>query len=170
MTRARLLILSAAAAFAAGLLFVNLYTSVVDAPNWGRDIPTSIEITRRYFTEANPGTFFRVASPLNQLLTLAAIIVCWRAGTRVRLLCGLALVAAVATELMTFMFFYPRNAVMLAGPLSDVEAIRNAWSEWSTANWLRSSICAGNVIFDFAALDHCRSNPIVSRTLVWKYR
>ena len=63
---ARNLCLSLSVTFAAGLLFVNVYNSLVDAPNWGHSLPGSIEAARSYYSAADPGSFFRVFSPLNQ--------------------------------------------------------------------------------------------------------
>jgi len=70
----RTTVLALAVTFAAGLLFVNVYNSVVDATHWGSNVPVSIESARAYFKAATPGTFFRVASPLNQILALAALL------------------------------------------------------------------------------------------------
>jgi hypothetical protein len=66
------------------VLGANVYNSVVDAPNWGATIPDSLETTKNYFAIGDPGTFFRVASPLAQILTLIALIVCWKAASGVR--------------------------------------------------------------------------------------
>jgi hypothetical protein len=84
MNNLRQIAICLATTFAAGMLFVNVYTSIVDAPNWGRDIPASIEATRNYFVVANPGTFFRLAAPINQVVTLIALVACWTFDTRVR--------------------------------------------------------------------------------------
>src|ERR671911_601416 len=113
------ILLGASAATAAGLLFVNVYTSVVDAPNWGANLPHSIEAARAYFTVANPGTFFRVASPLNQLLAVVAVILTWRNGRYIALS---VLLTAVLADVMTFAYFYPRNEVMFLAPV-DAHAI-----------------------------------------------
>ena len=142
-----------AATCAAGILFVNLYTSIVDAPNWGRDIPASIEAARNYFVVANPGTFFRLVAPINQVVTLIALILCWTVDTRVRYYLLAALVIAVATDAMTFTYFYPRNAIMFQNPMDgNTEAIRAAWKGWTLMNWPRSAIIAISLFLDFAAL------------------
>jgi len=146
-------ILILSAIVASGILFVNVYTSVVDAQNWGRDIPASLIDAREYFRAANPGTFFRVISPVNQLLTLLALVICWRAGKKVRIYCGIALLCAVASEALTFAYFYPRNAIMFTDPLDpNTEALKAMWSQWTTMNWCRSAIIATEVVFDFLAL------------------
>ncbi len=151
MIRSTALIL--ASTFTAGLLFTNTYNSVVDAASWGSNIPASIQTARDYFSTVNPGNFFRVLSPINQVLTLLALIVCWKSGKRVRLYCGAALVFAVAVDMFTFGFFYPRNEIMFSAPIeSDLEAIKTAWSEWSTMNWVRSGMQLVGLAFDFAAL------------------
>ena len=38
---------------ASGILFVNLYTSLIDAKSWGSDIPNSIAAAREYFKAVN---------------------------------------------------------------------------------------------------------------------
>lgn len=43
------------------LLGANLYTSVVDAPNWGAALPESLAVAKRYFTAANPALALRPA-------------------------------------------------------------------------------------------------------------
>jgi len=153
MKTIRTIVVALAAMFAAGLLFVNIYNSLVDAPNWGNDIPASINAAREYFGVANPGTFFRMFSPANQIITLIALILCWPAGKNVRYSLAAALVCAVATDAFTFLYFYPRNDIMFVRPIEgNTEAIRTAWSGWSTMNWPRSALVAVNLILDYAAL------------------
>ncbi|MEJ1238310.1 hypothetical protein WBG78_09285 [Chryseolinea sp. T2] len=144
----RLILLGASAATAAGLLFVNLYNSTVDAPNWGAHIPGSIEAARAYFSVANPGSFFRIASPVNQVLALLTVILCWKNNRYIAL--G-ALAFAVLADVMTFSYFYPRNEIMFIASI-DHHAITSAWNEWSTMNWLRSGLCLANTVFAFALL------------------
>ena len=158
MSNLRRFVICLAATIAAGLLFTNMYTSIVDVPNWGRDIPASIEATRAYFTAANPGTFFRLFSPALQIVTLVAVILCWTVDRRVRYYLLAALVFAVATDIFTFAYFYPRNAIMFENPI-DVEAIRSAWTTWRFMNWPRSAIVAIGVILDFAALLRLDKRP-----------
>jgi hypothetical protein len=152
MKTIRTIAVALAATFAAGLLFVNIYNSVVDAPNWGSDLPRSIETARDYFRVANPGTFFRLFSPAHQLITLVALILCWRAGKPVRYFLAAALVIAVAADAFTFGYFYPRLAIIFGEPVNDIDMIRNAWAGWSSMNWVRSAIIAIGLVCDFAAL------------------
>ena len=70
---------------AAGLLFVNFYNSLVDARSWGGNIPDSIATAREYFKTVNPGNFFRVFSPINQVLGLLALILFWKSAPAARL-------------------------------------------------------------------------------------
>lgn len=149
----RKLVLILAATVATGILFININNSIVDAPNWGRDIPASLVTAREYFRVANPGTFFRFASPLSQILALVALIVCWRSGGRLRIYCLLALASAIGGEMLTFAYFFPRNEIMFIAPLGpDTDALKATWKEWSTMNWVRSGIIAAQVIFDYLAL------------------
>lgn len=149
----RKIILILAATFAAGLLFVNIYTSLVDAPNWGSNMPTSIQATRDYYKAANPGNFFRIFSPINQVLALLALVLCWKTNKRIRLFYALALVFAITGDLFTFAYFYPRNEIMFHTDIvSNLAAIKSAWTEWSTMNWIRSLIVTFVLFFSFSAL------------------
>jgi hypothetical protein len=144
----RLIFLGLAAATAAGLLFVNLYNSIVDAPNWGADLPNSILAARQYFTVANPGNFFRFMSPLNQVLALVAVFICWKQNRYIAL--G-SLIVAVLADVLTFGYFYPRNEILFAAPM-DENAIRLAWEQWSGMNWFRSTLCGVNTVLAFVLL------------------
>ena len=139
--------------FMTSVLSVNVYNSVVDTKNWGANIPDSILTARNYFTVANPGTFFRVASPLNQLFALAALVVCWKTGKRVRLYFGLAFLIAVLVEAMTFAVFFPRNEILFIGAESHVDVLTKAWSEWSRMNWVRNLLLACGLVCSIKGLD-----------------
>lgn len=144
----RLSLLGLSAAVAAGLLFVNLYNSIVDAPNWGADLPNSIAAARNYFVSANPGNFFRIVSPLNQVLAIVALVISWRKNRYIAL--G-SLVVAVLADVLTFAYFYPRNDIMFVAPM-DENAIRAAWQQWSAMNWFRSLLCLANTTLAFVLL------------------
>lgn len=138
---------------AAGLLFVNLYNSLIDARSWGAALPESIATTREYFKTVNPGDFFRVFSPLNQILALLVLLLFWKSNPSARLFLGAALVLYVLADVFTFAFFYPRNDIMFqSAQLTEVEVLRKAWSEWSAMNWLRTGILVAGVAFSFASL------------------
>jgi len=147
----RITLIAISVTFAAGLLFVNYYNSVVDAVNWAASIPGSIATTRQYYSVAHPGTFFRIASPLNQLFALITVIACWKFG-RARYFAIGALVLAISADLLTFGYFYPRLDIMFHSPISNTEAIRQAVADWSSMNWVRSGICAVSVICTMSAL------------------
>ena len=146
------LVLILAATVAAGLLFANIYTSIVDAPNWGRDVPASIVAAREYFSVKNPGNFFRVFSPLNQVLALLAVVVSWWAPKGTFSICLAALILAVSVDVFTFTYFYPRNEIMFVAPIENVEAIRSALSGWQNMNWIRSGMIAVIIVLDYLAL------------------
>ena len=154
MNTIRKFIIMLATTFAAGLLFANVYTSMVDAPNWGHNIPASLEAARAYFHAANPGTFFRIFSPIAQVVTLLAVILCWTIDKRIRYFLLAAFVIAVAVDGFTFAYFYPRNDIMFVNSLvGSTEALRNAWSQWSFMNWPRSALIVIGLVLDFAALN-----------------
>jgi uncharacterized membrane protein len=136
--------MSVAIIAAAIVLGANVYTSVVDAPNWGANPPQGFEAARRYMSVRDPGDFFRVFSPAAQIAILAAVVACWRVR-QVRWLAVAAFAAVVAADSMTFMYFYPRNDIMFVNPL-DTEAATRAWSEWSAMNHVRSALVLTAVV------------------------
>jgi hypothetical protein len=147
------IVLFASISIASGLLFANVYTSFVDAKSWGSDIPASIAVTREYFKTVTPANFFRIFSPLNQVLALAALILFWRSSTTIRACLAAALVLYVLTDVMTFAYFYPRNEIMFkAAQLKDVTLLRDTWASWSAMNWVRSSILLAGVILSCVSL------------------
>ena len=135
------------------VLGVNVYNSIVDARNWGANIPDSIHAARNYFNVATPGVFFRVASPLNQLFALATLVVCWKSGKNVRLYFGFAFLIAVLTDVLTFAFFYPRNEILFLGAEVKVDVLLKAWSEWSNMNWVRSLLLVFGLVCSMKGLD-----------------
>ena len=137
----------------AAVLSVNVYTSIVDARSWSAHIPDSILTARDYFKIVNPGTFFRKASPLNQILTLAALVVCWKSGRKARLYFGLALLLAVLTDALTFAYFYPRNEILFRAAQSNVDVFTKICAEWSAMNWVRSGILACGLVCSMKGLD-----------------
>ncbi|HEY2581626.1 MAG TPA: anthrone oxygenase family protein [Mucilaginibacter sp.] len=150
---ARKLLLMFAVTFTAGLLFVSIYNSLIDVPNWSSNIPVSIQTTRDYFKTANPGNFFRIFSPGDQLITLLALIFCWKVSKTLRLYCAAALLLAIGADVFTFAYFYPRNEILFELPISsNLNALKTASSQWASMNWVRSFICAIELYFDFSAL------------------
>src|SRR5437763_11543112 len=131
--------LFASISIASGLLFANVYTSLVDAKSWGSDIPGSITAAREYFKTVSPANFFRILSPLNQVLALAVLVLFWKTSSLIRMCLAAALVLYVLTDVMTFAYFYPRNEIMFrTASLTDVETLRKTWAEWNAMNWVRS--------------------------------
>lgn len=143
----------ASLALMAVVLGVNVYNSIVDARSWSANIPDSILTARNYFKTVNPGTFFRTASPLNQVLALAALVVCWKSGRKARLYFGLAFVIAVLTDVLTFAYFYPRNDILFRAAQPSADVLAKICSEWSTMNWVRSLILAVGVVCSMKGLD-----------------
>ena len=132
------------------VLGANVYTSVADAPNWGANPPQGFEAARRYMVVRDPGDFFRIFSPAAQITMLLAAIVCWPLK-QVRWLAAAALAAGVATDAMTFAYFYPRNDIMFVNPL-DVDAAQRAWAQWSAMNHVRSALVLAAVLLLMQAL------------------
>jgi len=138
-------------AVASGALFINVYNSVVDAASWGSHLPESIETARHYYSTVTPATFLRVFSPLNQILGLLALLVFWKTAPDIRKYLGIALVMYIATDALTFGYFYPRISIMFETGTS-VSELSQAWKEWSAMNWVRSLIILVGVFFSSLSL------------------
>jgi len=137
---------------ATSILAANVYTSVVDAPSWGSNIPESIHTARNYFKSGSPAKFFRIVSPLNQVLAILALILFWKAVPSARVFLGIALGCYVLTDVFTFAYFYPRNEIMFVNG-TDPALMSKAWSEWNAMNWVRSLIAFAGVCASFVSLD-----------------
>jgi Domain of unknown function (DUF1772) len=147
------LILFLSISLTSGLLLVNIYTSLIDAKSWGSNIPNSIGAAREYYKTVNPGNFFRLFSPVNQVLALLVLIVFWKSSPSIRMYLGAVFVLYVLTDVLTFAFFYPRNDIMFrAAPLTDVDVLKKVWSEWNMMNWIRSLILLTGLSFSFLSL------------------
>jgi hypothetical protein len=133
------------------VLGANVYNSVVDVPNWGAQIPASLETARRYFGVRNPGTFFRVASPLSQALSVLVLIVSWKVGGPTRGLAALALGLGVLADVFTFAYFYPRNDVMFVQAV-DIDAMTRSWIGWSRMNHVRNLLVLGGLVCQLSVL------------------
>ena len=147
------IILFASISIASGILFVNLYTSLVDAKSWGSNIPNSIATAREYFKTVNPGNFFRIFSPVNQLLGLLVLILFWKSSPSIRLCLGTAFVLYILGDALTFVYFYPRNDIMFkSAQLTDTDLLKRTVYEWNMVNWIRSLIILIGLFFSFLSL------------------
>lgn len=147
-------ILFASMGIGAGLVLANIYTSVVDVPAWGSNIPASIETTRQYYKSSDPGDFFRIFSPINQVLGLLCILLFWKRGKEVRLLLIVAFILYVIGEGLTFLYFYPRNDIMFKSELTDMEKLRTTWQQWRNMNWMRTLVIAAGFVCSALALHY----------------
>jgi len=101
----------------------------------------------------SPANFFRILSPLNQVLALAVLVLFWKSSSPIRMRLAAAFVLYVLTDVMTFAYFYPRNEIMFrAAQLNDVTLLRETWASWSAMNWVRSSILLAGVILSCVSL------------------
>ncbi len=147
----RKVILLASASFASGILFVNIFSSIVNAVAVESNIPDSVIAARAFYKTVNPGDFFKIFSPLTQILTLLALILFWKKN---RLFLGMALICYIAADVFTFTYFHPRNDILfLSEQLPDTETLKKLASEWSSMNWVRSLVVLMGLIFSFLAVD-----------------
>jgi hypothetical protein len=163
-TKMKNIILFISIALASGLLFTNLYTSIVDARSWGADLPNSIGVARQYFKVTNPGDFFRIFSPINQILAILALILFWKATPSVRLYLGIAALLYILCDVLTFAYFYPRNDFMFRDALlTDADALRKTWNEWTTMNWLRTFMLLAGLSLSFFSLNRVYQQSIITK-------
>ncbi|MEP6595162.1 MAG: hypothetical protein ABJA71_04410 [Ginsengibacter sp.] len=101
------IILFTSVSIASGILFVNLYSSLIDAKSWGNNIPNSIAAARGYFKTINPGNFFRIFSSVNQVFALLVLILFWKSSPPIRLYLSAAFVMYMLADVLTFAYFYP---------------------------------------------------------------
>lgn len=147
-------ILLASVALASGVLFTNIFNSVVISDAAGSNIPNSIIAAREYFKTVNPGDFFKILSPMTQIFTLLSLILFWKSGKSVRLFLGIALLCYISGDIFAFTYFHPRNDLMyLSDPILDTETLKTISSEWSSMNWVRSFVLFVGVVFSFLAVD-----------------
>ncbi len=139
---------------ASGVMFVNLYTSMIDAKSWGNDIPNSISTAREYFKVVNPGNFFRLISPINQVLAIIVVVIFWKSNPSLRLYLGAAALLYVLCDMLTFGYFYPRNDIMFnSASLTDTALLKKTWNEWTSMNWIRTLMLLSGIVLEFYALN-----------------
>jgi hypothetical protein len=140
---------------ASGLMLVSVYNTVIDAHSWGSDIPASIQTARDYFQHVDPRRFFAVAGPINQLLSLLAIILFWKDDVSLRVYFGVSFLIYAAIVALTFAYFIPRDLILFTWSIPDhLDQIKAAATEWSRMNWLRTLLGLIGVLFSFKGLDN----------------
>ena len=154
--------LFASMAIASGLLLSNIYTSIVDAPAWSHALPASIDTAKQYYSASNPGNFFRIFSPLNQALGLLCVLLFWRRSPQIRLLLGAAFLLYATAEGMTFLYFYPRNAILFGAQTVDVVTLETTLAQWRSTNWVRSLVILIGVVCSMLALHKTYMVPVAS--------
>ena len=147
------IILLASVAVASGVLFANVFNSMVIAVSTASNIPNSIIAGGEFFKVANPGDFFKIFSPASQLLTLLSLILFWKNSNKARLFLAIALMCFISGDIMAFTYFHPRTDLMFSSPTPDVETLKRLSSEWSSMNWVRSFILLVGTTFSFMAVD-----------------
>ena len=95
-------VLLSSVALASGVLFANIFNSMVIAVATDSDIPNSVLAAKVFFKTANPGDFFKIFSPANQILTLMSLILCWKKSKYMRLCLGIALICYVSGDIFAF--------------------------------------------------------------------
>lgn len=151
-------ILFTSIALASGVLFANIYNSMVNAVATDSDIPNSIIAAREYFKTVNPGDFFKIFSPATQIFTLISLILFWKSAKSLRVFLGIALLCYISGDIFAFTYFHPRNDIMyLSQPIPDTKTLKIISSEWMSMNWVRSFVLFIGVVFSFLAVDKAYS-------------
>ena len=140
--------------FMAGLAFANMYNSVVDTTSWISNVPDSVSVFRQYFHSVNPGIFYRIFSPINQLLALLTLILFWKTSRKTKMFLLAAFLLAVAGDVITFAYFYPRNDMLMNLPLQgNTEKFITILKQWRFMNWIRTIIVLAGLAFSFSGLN-----------------
>jgi hypothetical protein len=137
-----------------GALFgASLYDQVVMAPNYGADIPQSLEHAKQFMVAASPANLFRFLAPATQISLLLSLILNGGVKGR-RWFLLVALLLTVAGDVITFTFHYPRNAILFTDPMNTpVGVLTKAAVEWSYGNVARCClILIANLLVIFAAM------------------
>jgi uncharacterized membrane protein len=135
------------------LLGAAVYESLVMAPNYVLGLAT-LEHARGFLVASTPAAFFRILSPIVQLLLFLSVVLAWRAApTRVRWLLLASLCAAIATDVVTFTFHYPRNEILFVAPLDRPAAeLHRIAQEWAWGNYVRIGLLCMAVAAAIVAL------------------
>jgi len=126
----------------------------VDTTSWISNVPTSVIVFRQYFHHVNPGNFFRIFSPVNQLLALLSLILFWKTSGRTRSFLLVAFLLAVLGDVVTFTYFYPRNDLLMNLPVQgNTDRFITILKQWRTMNWIRTIIILIGLAFSFLGLN-----------------
>ena len=147
------IVLLMSVAVSSGVLFSNVFNSIVIGAATDSNIPNSVIAGKEYFRFINPGDFFKIFSPASQFLTLLSIIIFWKSCKKVRLLLGIALLCHITSDILAFTYFHPRTDMMNSDPIPDSETLKRLSSEWNVMNWVRSCILLIGVVLSFLAVD-----------------
>ena len=130
-----------------GVLFVNIFNSIVYDPNWGTHIPSSIETARNYFTTKSPSNFFKIFGIVIHILGINSVIRFWKNDKQISFYNISALFLILIIDLLTFAYFLPRNDIMFdLNSTADIQTLTTAWREWANMNWVRTFITFGIVM------------------------
>jgi Domain of unknown function (DUF1772) len=142
----RLISAAIALALSVMLLGTGVYESVVVAPNL-QGAPSSLEHARGFYHATNPGTFFRVLSPGTQIFLLLALVCNWAPVPLTRWRLAGALALAIAGDVVTFKFHYPRNTILFSDPLTRSAAdLDRVATEWAAGNYVRIAVILTAVV------------------------
>ena len=145
-------VITAMALLSSGTLFGGaLYDTVVLAPNL-RGGPAGLEHGRLFMAAATPANFFRMVAPASQLLVLLAIVTSWADPASRWPLVG-ALIALLASDVITFRYHYPRNRLLFTAPLAVApDELSLAARQWMSANLVRVVLVLGAWLGTLTAL------------------
>lgn len=133
------------------LLGANAFEAVVDVPNWRT--PDGLRAYRAFIKHRNAGHFYRVVSPLTILALAAALALGWRSLESRDVLIGISVFTALAAEVLTVAYFFPRNRqLFFAGAEPDPGAAAALVDQWSRANLARVALVLGGAVCGMLAV------------------
>lgn len=131
----------------------TIFSVMVEYPNWFANVPLSLEATRNFYKVLHPGYFFQIMGPLMLLTGFGFVIAGWRMSSA-RNLVLMSVGIMIAIELLTFLYIYPRLDVLFGpgAPSQSIDALRQAASEFTFADRIRTGMDVLASVFSVAAL------------------
>lgn len=117
----------------------TIFAVMVEYPNWFAEVPRSLEATRAFYQVLHPGYFFQIFGPLALLSGILFVLAGWRV-TAARNLVIVSVLIMIAIELLTFIYIYPRLSLMFGTTPQSIEILRQAASDFTFADRIRTAL------------------------------
>lgn len=130
-----------------------LFTIITQYPNWDYNLPHSLEVTRSFYTKADPGTFFQLFGKINIPVFLIMIVLIWKM-TKSRNLFLIHFILFFIIGIGTGILVYPILYELGAENISErsIDEINKLLVRFKTLDSIRSVIALTSMAFLTLAL------------------